>query len=291
MMRGAKRHLPPARFLQPRADMPASETEFSVLLWGLGALVAWLAMHVGQGWMRMAQREATLREGWKPLLLAAAVLGIGLSSALELGMQAQPLAFPVGYRWLAAALWMPAAVLAAAPAVVVAVLSARSAFANLLLVASAALLAAAMLGLQAGWVWGAGFRPGVLWRVELVGAAGLVVFVGAALSQGIGFSPAFQASPRRALWRVGAAALAALTLMAGQQLMSMAAGLLTQGASSYNGELPGTVMSLVCGVLVPLVLVALMLDLWLRRHERHHHGHGDFNPGKRRKRRHKMRTL
>lgn len=271
----------------PPLPMPDSDTEFSVLLWALGVFVAALAMHLGQGWVRMAQRGATLRHEWRALLLAATVLGLGLTSAVELGMQAQALSFPVGYRWLAVAVMLPAAVLACAPAAVAAVFGARA----LALFASGALLAMAMVALQAGWVWAAGFRPGVLWRVELVGAAAVLAIVGLTLAQWMAVAPAFQASPRRALWRIAAAALAALTLMAGQQLMTLAAGLHTQAASSYNGELPGTVMSLVCGVVVPLALVALMLDLWLRRHQRRQRGHGDFNPAHRRKRRHKMRTL
>jgi hypothetical protein len=42
---------------------------------------------------------------------------------------------------------------------------------------------------------------------------------------------------------------------------------------------------------VPLVPVAMTLDRWLRRHQRHQRGHDDFNPSQRRKRRHKLRTL
>jgi len=286
MMRGAKARRGYNKPVPPPA-MPYSDTEFSVLLWALGVFVAALAMHLGQGWVRMAQRGPTLRHEWRALLLAATVLGLGLTSAVELGMQAQALSFPVGYRWLAVAALLPAAVLACAPAAVAAVFGART----VALFGSGALLALAALALQAGWVWAAGFRPGVLWRVELVAAAAVLAVVGLALAQWIAFAPAFHDSPRRSLWRIAAAVLAALTLMAGLQLMSLAAGLHTQGASSHNGELPGTVASLVCGVIVPLALVALMLDLWLRRHQRRQRGHGDFNPMQRRKRRHKMRTL
>lgn len=271
--------------------MNVAEAEFSVLLWALGGGVATLAVHLGQGWVRMAQRGPALRHEWRALLLAAAVLGLGLTAAVELGMQAQALPFPVGYRWLAVAVLLPAALLACAPAVVAAGLGGQGGWVKLLLFGSGGLLAVAALGLYAGWVWAAGFRPGVLWRVELVAAAAVLMTVGLALAQWLGHAPDFQASKRRTLWRVGAAVLAALALMAGLQLMALAAGLQTQGASSFNGELHGTVVSLVCGVVVPLVLVALMLDLWLRRHQRHPRGHGDFNPGQRRKRRHKVRTL
>lgn len=271
--------------------MNAAETEFSVVLWALGGLVAGLAVHLGQGWVRMAQRGVSLRQEWRALLLASAVLGLGLGAALELGMQALPLPFPVGYRWLSVALLVPVALLACAPAVVAVMLGGQGAHALLVLLGSGVLLAAATLALQVGGVWAAGFRPGVLWHAELVAAAGVLLAVGLALAQWMGHAAGFQDSRRRALWRVGAAALAALTVMAGQQVMALAAGLQTQGASSFNGELPGTVLSLVCGVALPLVLVALILDLWLRRHQRRQRGHGDFSPGQRRKRRHKVRTL
>jgi NO-binding membrane sensor protein with MHYT domain len=271
--------------------MPVAEAEFSVLLWALGGLVAALAVHLGQGWVRVAQRHASLRREWRALLLAAAVLGIGIGSALELGMQAQPLAFPVGYRWLTAALLVPLATLVCLPAVVAVMLCGQGAWSNVVLFGSGALLAGATISMQIGWVWAAGFRPGVLWNIELVAAAGVLSAFGLALAQWLGHAPVFQDSQRRALWRLGAAGVAALTLMFGQQLMALAAGLETQKISSFSGELHGAVLSVICAVLVPLVLVAMILDLWLRRHQRHHHGHGDFNPGQRRKRRHKVRTL
>lgn len=271
--------------------MNVAEAEFSIFMWALGGLVAGLAVHLGQGWVRMAQRDASLRQAWRALLLASVVLGLGLSAALELGMHALPLAFPVGYRWLSVALLLPGALLACAPAVVAVALGGQGASARLALLASGALLAAATLALQAGWVWAAGFRPGALWRGELVAAAAVLATVGLALAQWMGHGDAFQDSRRRALWRVGAAALAALTVMACQQLMALAAGLQAQAASSYTGELQGMALSLVSGVVMPLLLLALILDLWLRRHQRRQHGHGDFNPGQRRKRRHKVRTL
>ncbi|MBA4177454.1 MAG: hypothetical protein C0505_12990 [Leptothrix sp. (in: Bacteria)] len=271
--------------------MPDADSDFSVLLWALGAFVAALALHLGQGWTRMAARSTSLRHGWRALLLASAVLGLGLTSALELGMQAQPFAFPVGYRWLAVAVLVPVALVACLPAVWVAAAGAGKAYGNTMLLAAGALLAVAALGLQGGWVWAAGFRPGVLWRVELVAAAAVLLVIGLALAQWMALAPSIQASARRALWRAAAAALGALVLMAGQQVMSIAAGLQVQTVSNFSGEIPGTVLSLVCGVLVPLALVALMLDLWLRRHQRRRHSHGDFNPKPRRKRRHKVRAL
>ncbi len=267
--------------------MPAADSESSLLLWVLSVVVAALAIHLGQGWVRMARRGAVLRQEWRAVLLAAAVFGIGITSALEVGQQAHALSFPVGYRWLAVAGLVPLSVLVCAPAVFVAAWSDRP----VALLASGVLLAVAALGLHAGWVWAAGFRPGVVWRIDLIGAAAVLTSTGLAVAQWLAFSPAIQDSERRTLWRIAGALLAALTLMLGQQVMSWAAGLETQVVSSYRHELPGWVLSLVCGVVVPLASVAMLLDLWLRRHQRRQRGHGDFNPGQRRKRRHKVRTL
>jgi hypothetical protein len=266
--------------------MESSDTEFSMLLSALGAAVAAVAVFLAQGWVRVAQRSPALLRAWPALLMAAAALAAGLTSALVLGMQAQAMAYPVGYRWWAAVL-VPAAVLASLPVVMLVAGSARAG----VLAASGALLALVALGLQAGWVWAAGFRPGVLWRVELVAAAAVLLIVGLVMAQWMAYSAASQDSPRRTVWRLGAGLLTALTLMAGQQVMTVAAGLSAQNGSLYSGQLSGAVLSLLCGVLVPLVLVALTLDLWLRHQQRRRRGGGDFNPAKRRKRRHKMRTL
>lgn len=267
--------------------MDPAESEFSILLWGLGVVVALLALHLSQGWVRMAQRGPTLRHEWRALLLASAVLAAGLTSAAELGLQAQDFSFPLGYRWLAAVLLLPGAVLLSAPAVLLSAHGNRP----LALVGSGALLAAAALLLQMGWIWAGGFRPGVYWHVELVAATAVLLGAGLALAQWLTRSAAVQASHRRTLWRVGGAALGAVVLMLGQLLLTRAAGLHEQGASLFADELPGAVLSLVCGVLVPLVLVAMMLDLWLRRQQRPLRGHEGFKPARRRKRRHKMRPL
>lgn len=267
--------------------MDVSDTEFSILLWALGASVAALAVHLSQGWVRVAQRGESLRREWRALLLAAGVLAVGLISALVLGLQAQALNFPVGYRWWALA-GLPVAVLLVLPVVLLAAVGLRAWAQG----ASAGLLALAWLGLLLGWIWAAGFRPGVVWRTELAGAAVVLLLAGLLVAQWMTHSDASQASPHRTLWRMGAATLAALALMGGLQVLALAAGLQTQAASVYAGQLSGAVLSLVAGVLVPLALVALTLDLWLRRRQqgdrRSHHG---FNPVKRRKRRHKIRTL
>ncbi len=267
--------------------MDSFDADFSLLLWLLATLVAGLAVHLSQGWVRWAQRGPTLRRQWRAVLTAAGVLGAGLTSATVLCMQAQALPFPVGYSALPAlGLWL-GATLACVPLVALPARVQRT----WALLGVGALLAVLALGLQAGWVWAAGFRPGVLWRRDFVAAAAVLLIIGMALAQWLAQATAIQASDRRMAWRMAAALLAALTLMAGQQVMTAAAALGTQRGSLFHDQLAGTVLSLVCGVLVPLVLATMALDLWLRRQHSHHSGEGEFDPQKRRKRRHRMRTL
>jgi hypothetical protein len=263
-----------------------SDADFSLLLWTLALFVAGLAWHLSNGWLRLMQPGATLRSQWRALALSAAALGGGLNAALVLGLQAQPLAFPLGFHALGALGLVFGSLLLCLP--VVALPAAATAWR---LVLSGVVLAILALGLQAGWVLAAGFRPGVLWRREVLAAAALVLLVGLVLARWMAFSAACEASPRRLAWRLAAAVLGAFTLMAGQELVSVAAGVSAQRGSLFQHQLHGTVLSLVCGVLVPLVMGAMALDLWLRRRQRPRRGEAGLQPKKRRKRRHRIRTL
>ena len=264
-----------------------SDADFSLLLWALALLLAGLAWHLSNGWLRIAQQGPTLRSQWRALALSAAALGVGLNAALVLGLQAQPIAFALGFHALGALGLVLGGLLLCVP--VVALPATATTGWRLLL--SGALLAALALGLQAGWVLAAGFRPGVLWRQEVLAAAALVLVVGLVLARWMAFSAACDASPRRVAWRLAAAVLGAVTLMAGQELVAVAAGLGAQRGSLYERQLHGAVLTLVCGVLVPLVMAAMALDLWLRRQQRPRRGEAGLQPKKRRKRRQRMRTL
>ncbi|KPF49745.1 hypothetical protein IP87_10995 [beta proteobacterium AAP121] len=265
----------------------SSSSEFSLLLWTLGVLVVALALHLSNGWVRMAQRGPTLRAQWPAVAMAGAALGLGVNAALVLGMQAQPLSFVVGYAWGPALLLWGLALVVCLP-VVVLPLAVRAAWA---LPASGALLALLVLALDAGWVWAAGFRPGVIWRRDLLGAAAVVLLLLLPLARWLSFCAAGEASPRRTVWRFVGVALAAVGLMAGEELLALAAGLGTQIGTIHQRQIPGTVLSLLAGVLLPLLMGAASLDLWLRRHQRRSRSPGDFQPGKRRKRRQRIRTL
>ena len=155
-----------------------SDADFSLLLWTLALLVAGLSWHLSNSWVRLAQRGPTLRSQWPALAQGAAALGLGLNAALVLGLQAQPLAFALGFHAFGALGLLLAALLVGAAVVALPAAGTQA----WRLVASGVLMALLALGLQMGWVLAAGFRPGVLWRMGPLAAAGVVLAVGLLVS-------------------------------------------------------------------------------------------------------------
>jgi NO-binding membrane sensor protein with MHYT domain len=249
--------------------------ESSLLLWSLAALVAALAGHVGLGWVRQAQRRALQGLPWAELLRGAVALGTGLCAAVVLALLAEGLKFDIGYRAILVPLLWLGAVAGSLP--LVAWLAWRQ---RALALLAAGLALALLLGsLQLGWINAAGFRPGPQWHAQYTTAAALLEIIGCTVVVWMACAPVVNDSPRRALWQTGAALALALTLVAGQLLLDIAGGLLLQTSSVYLPEVPGSVLSLVCGVLVPLGGVVMALELALRQR----------SSRRRRKRRHKRR--
>lgn len=245
---------------------PSASTvaESSLLLWFLGVFVAVLASHVVLGWVRQGMHQPSLRAGWRGLLLAGLVFGSGVCSAIVLSLAAEALPFRVGFRWRAVPLlWLGASV-AALPAL--ALLSRRQGW--LALGASAVWLAVVALVVQSAWIWSVGFRPGVTWRPEFQASALVVAALGAFAALYLSFMGGGKEGRRRQLWRVGAAALLGLSLVAGQEIVMAGAGLLAQVGAVYHREVPASVLSLLGGVVVPLILVVMTLDLAMRRRQR-----------------------
>jgi NO-binding membrane sensor protein with MHYT domain len=256
---------------------PSASTvaESSLLLWFLGVFVAVLAAHVMLGWVRQGMHQPSLRAGWRGLLLAGLVFGSGVCSAMVLSLAAEALPFRVGFRWRAVPLlWLGASV-AALPAL--ALLSRRQGW--IALGISAVWLAAVALVVQSTWIWSVGFRPGVTWRPEFQVSALVVATLGVFAALYLSFMGGGKEGRRRQLWRVGAAALLGLSLVAGQEIVMAGAGLLAQVGAVYHREVPASVLSLLGGVVVPLLLVVMTLDLAMRRRQRkrdlrRHHGRG-----------------
>jgi hypothetical protein len=266
----------------------------SLLLWLMAAAVVLLAAHVFVSWVRRAQSAAGARLRIGPVALASGALGMGLSSSMILTMSSQGLVFPLGYRWVAVPVLLLLPILLCAPAAWW--LARRQNW--LALVGCSVLLAAVVISLQVGWVLAAGLKPGVRWQFLLLGAAAGVQVMGFLASLWLAYSDASGDDDRRTLWRAGAAALLALTVVAGQELVVSAAGLLTQVGSIYQRQASATWLCLLAGALMPTVLALLSLDAWLRGQgelDSRRSGGGssgfELNMPKRRKRRRRYRAL
>jgi hypothetical protein len=259
----------------------ASTTAGSTLLfWGLAWTVAALALHVALGWVRRGWRSPGWRGRGAALLAAGATLGSAMCATAVLSLTGEPLAFALGYRSLAALnLWLLA--MAAGVATAGALMGARRWWMQPF---TAVLLALLATGVLVGWIQAAGLRPGVHWRLEFIVAAGGLMALGFTGALWMASGGAAYDSDRRTPWGLAAAAVFALTVVGGSQVVMASAGLLGQASSSYLGELPSSVLSLACGALLPLILLTMAIDLAVRRSRRGHGGRGSFAAHHRRRR-------
>jgi hypothetical protein len=266
--------------------------EWSLLLWLMAAVVALLSSLLFVAWVRRAQGYLRSRDVAGPALLAAGSLATGLSSAMVLALGAEGLAFPLGYRWLTLPVLLFGALLGCLPAAWW--LTRRQ---NLLaLIGAGLLISAVSLAVQFGWLFAAGFRPGLRWNVPLAGGAVLIALVGYTASMWLAYSDGSSHGARRTLWRLGASTLMVLTMVASQEVLITAAGLFAQVGSIYKGEMSSTWLALAAGAVVPTLMSLMLLDVVLRNHgDRRKAGRSptgvELDLPKRRKRRRRYRTL
>ena len=235
----------------------------SLLMWVLAAISAIMTGSICQGWLRQAQQTPSLRKNWLASVISAAVLGTGFTAAVVLALSAESLPFPVGFRLRDAPLLWLGSMVAFWPAL---------AFLGCYFRWPAVLLGGLMLGLitvllPVGWVYAAGFRPGIVWRFEAGAMAAGAAVVGMWVSLWLSFTESSRSAHRSTMARVGAALLMGLTVLAGQQMLMAGTNLPAQVGSVFRTEVPSSLLCLVLGVMVPLLWSLLMLDLRLRRQE------------------------
>lgn len=270
----------------------ASTADSSLLLIGLAALLAVLAAHVALGWLHEAQR----RVGYfgprgVALLVAAAALGSGLCAASVLALAGEALSFPLGYRAQQALLLWLAAIGGSALIGLVLLSSVRWWAVSLAGVG----LGGLVLALHVGWVEAAGLRPGVTWAPVFVGVAGALLSVGCCTGLWLNWSDTGGPRMRRGSWRTGAAVLIGLSIITGLEVLNSGLPLPSQIGSVYLRQLPGNVLSLLGGVLLPLVLSVMAIDLKMRRRHRRHSRRqsttGSAPMYRKERRRHKIPTI
>ncbi len=247
--------------MNPTAVTAAADS--SPLMWVLAAIVAVLTASICQGWLKQAQIKPTLQQNWKISILGAVVMGTGFTTAVLLAQAAEALPFPVGYRLRdAPLLWLASMILFWPP---LALLGCRYRWPHV--VGAGVMIALVSLAMPFGWASAAGLRPGLTWRLDAATVAALCGMVGMVVSLFMVFSAMARATYRRTMWRVGAAVLMGMTLLASHQMLMAGTNLSAQVGSVFRTEVPSSLLCLSLGVMVPLVWSLLLLDLYLRRKE------------------------
>lgn len=266
--------------------------DWSFLPWLMAAVVALLSSHLFVAWIRRGQGLLRGRDAALRALLAASALTVGLSSAMVLALSAEALAFPLGFRWLALPVLLLGGLVGCLPAAWW--LTRRQ---NLLALFGAGMLISVVsLAVQAGWLFAAGFRPGLRWNLGLASTGAVVAVVGYTAALWLAYSDRSSQGARRSFWRLGAAAVMLLTIVTSQEVLISSVGLSSQVGSIFQRELSSTWLALAAGALVPTVMALLVLDVVLRnqgdrRKSRHSPTGVELDLPKRRKRRRKYRTL
>lgn len=268
-------------------DEPVAATHASsLMLWLLASAVALAASLVGHGWLRQVQRARVPYKAWGRLSMAALTLGTGLCASFVIELSSQGLPYAVGFQTTAAAALWAASVGGCLLAFLL--LAWRPGWPSYIVAGT--LVAATALGVQTGWVRAASFRPGVGWDTALLWSAGVIMVIGLVCAYALAHVQTALSSAARVGWRIAASVVAALSLVAGQEMVVAAAQLGTQTGTVYAHQLSASMLTLIGGALVPFVLTVLGVDLFLRREVKRHRSRdagaslSDDRPRRRKKR-------
>lgn len=236
-----------------------------MLLWALGALVYWLGVHVMLAALRDARREPGLRDNWFNLLLAGLAVGSVLCAGMVVALTGNTMGFALGFStWAGIGLVCGALV---GGVLVSLLLGLWVSWPSTLI--GGVLLGALTMGVQAGWLASAGFRPGIIWRPDAVAMAAGAAVVGAVIALFLAFSEGASFSRARLRWRLAAAGVLVGAMVGAQELLIAGSRLGAQMGSVFQNQLPGPMLALVFGSVVPLLLVIAALDLASGRRKRH----------------------
>lgn len=258
----------------------------SLMLWLLASAVALASTFVAHGWLRQAQQAHQLGKTWLGLSLAAVVLGTGLCATFVIELSSQRLPFAVGYQITRVITLWATAVMGCFLAFIL--LARHPGWPTYF--AAGVVVSVTALGVQTGWVHAAAFRPGTDWNTAFLWSAGAIMAMGLVCAYALAHVQTALSSAARVGWRVAANVVAGLTLVAGQELVVSAAQLGAQTGSVYAHQLSSPTLTLVSGAVVPLVLLVMGVDLFLRRDIKRYRGRdagaslADDRPRRRKKR-------
>ncbi len=236
----------------------------SLMLWLLASAVMLAASFVAHGWLRQVQRSPAPIRAWGGLLLAGLALGTGVCASFVIELTSQGLPFAIGYQTTAAAVLLALAVGGCLLAFTL--LAWRPGWSAYML--AGVVVASTALGVQTGWIQAANFRPGTEWNTAYLWAAWTIMVMGLVCAYALTHVQTGLSTVGRMGWRIAASVIAALSLVAGQELVVTGANLNTQTGTVYAHQLSAPMLTLVSGAAVPLVFLALGVDLFLRREVR-----------------------
>lgn len=227
----------------------------SVLLWMASAVVALLGARTFVEFLRRLYYEGPVRL-WRELLLGGGALSSGIWSALVLDVSAQGLAFEVGFHPLK--IFGTLALAFVLMVLLIAWVTWRPVWWTQLI--ASALCTLCLVGVQVAVIWSIGAEPGLVWAVEPLVFALLLMFFGLTVSGRMVLGHKRGSGGDRGSRRLLAALVLGACTLAGQELVLTASGLDRQVVSAHARFLPEMAIMLVAGAVIPIGLVLVLVD-------------------------------
>lgn len=269
--------------LNPNASDPLVEAgPLSSLI---AIFVVALGVHVALGYLRQIDRDRERHPRAAPFYIAVATFALGSAvwSATILCISTLEVSFSIGYSKSGLALaWVVSLVGSLLPlALLVRTKSPPAVGAAGLLLAGSVVYTAMRL------VDALGLQPSFNWDPAALGLAFPAVGAGAIAGIWIGLAQEPRSRTRRRWRRFGAAMMIGFASVIGLSLVLAAVPLRVEVASEFQRDVPRLVAGIGGGMMVPLLLAALALDLRLR--QLRVNRHAGVAPRRQRIRRHSER--
>ncbi|MDE1950513.1 MAG: hypothetical protein KGL43_07080 [Burkholderiales bacterium] len=228
----------------------------------LAIFVVALGAHVALGYLRQIERDRERRPVAAPFYVAMASFSLGSAvwSAAILCISTLDVSFSIGYSKTGLALaWLVSLLGALLPLALLARWKRAPAVG-----AAGLLLACSVVYTAMRLVDALGLQPQFRWGLDALALSFPAVAAGAIAGIWIGLAHDPRGRTRRRWWRFGAAMMIGFTTVVGLSLVLAAVPLGVEVASEFQKDVPRLVAGLGGGMMVPLVLAALALDLHMR---------------------------
>lgn len=226
----------------------------------LAIFVVALGVHVALGYLRQTARDPRPRKALPYFALASFALGTAVWSGAILCSSTLEFPISIGYSKAGLAIsWLVSWVGASLPLALLARWRSAPAIG-----AAGLLLAGSVIYTAVQLVDSIGLEPYFSWQVESVFLAFPAAAGGAIAGFWIDLARPHRGRSGRRWWRFGAAMMIGFASVIGLSLVLAAVPLGIETKSNFQKEVPRVVAGLGGGLMVPLLLVALALDLRMR---------------------------